>query len=71
MLAALVKSEISREEAADWAIVRVREGASIYVDNPRVWTALDRLGGADLKIGPDAYLHGQADFESWLRELDA
>ncbi|MBB5851725.1 hypothetical protein ACFQ05_00460 [Amycolatopsis umgeniensis] len=69
MLLALVKSEVSRELAADWAMVRIREGAPEYADDTLVWTALDRLGGADLKTATGSYLHGQADFDSWLREM--
>ncbi|WP_201788852.1 hypothetical protein [Amycolatopsis orientalis] len=71
MLVGLVKSEISREQAADWAMARIREGAAEYADVSHVWTALDHLGGADLKTGVDTYLHGRLDFEAWLREMDS
>ncbi|MFE6094763.1 hypothetical protein ACFQ7M_22760 [Streptomyces massasporeus] len=36
----------------------------------RVWTALDRLSGADLMESPGQYLHGTEDFDSWVSEFD-
>lgn len=66
----LVQGSVSREEAADWAMARVKDELADYSSNAALWAALDRLAGADLQQGPGLYLHGDADFRSWLADLD-
>jgi hypothetical protein len=70
LLAGLVTGVVGREEAADWAMERIKDEKVDYHKNRALWTALDQLGGADLKVAPDAYLHGREDFESWLAQAD-
>ncbi|MEV1006545.1 DNA-binding protein [Streptomyces sp. NPDC049881] len=52
-------------EAADWAVA-VMESDAPELEDAVVWDALDRLGGADLRTGAGAALHGAADFRAWL-----
>jgi hypothetical protein len=66
----LIEGSMSREEAADWAMERVKDESADYSSHATLWTALDRLAGADLQQGPGVYLHGEADFRSWLADLD-
>jgi hypothetical protein len=66
----LVQGSLSREEAAAWAMERVKDESADYSSHAKLWTALDRLTGADLQERPGAYLHGAADFRSWLADLD-
>lgn len=66
----LIQGSVSREEAADWAMERVKDESADYSSHSILWTALDRLAGADLQQGPGLYLHGEADFRSWLADLD-
>ncbi len=66
----LAQGSVSREEAADWAMERVKDESADYSSDATLWTALDRLAGADLQQGPGVYLHGEADFRSWLADLD-
>jgi hypothetical protein len=69
-LSGLVQDSVSREEAADWALDRVKDESADYSSHATLWTALDRLAGADLQQGPGIYLHGESDFRSWLADLD-
>lgn len=34
-----------------------------------MWQGLEALIGADLRVTPNDYLHGVADFEKWLADL--
>lgn len=63
-MAGLVQGSVSREEAADWALDRVKDESADYSSHAILWTALDWLAGADLQKAPRAYLHGDADFRS-------
>ncbi|GAA1637030.1 hypothetical protein GCM10009744_27740 [Kribbella alba] len=66
----LIKASVTREEAADWAMARIKDVSADYSSNSTLWSALDRLAGADLQQGPGVYLHGEEDFRSWLADLD-
>lgn len=70
VVADLAAGTVSREEAADWAMERIKHESARYSSDPRTWTALDHLSGADLQTGPGVYLHGRADFEAWLAQLE-
>lgn len=59
----------SRLEAANWANQWVLDDAA-EIDDPRIWKALVRLSGCDLKDGPDSYLLGREDFMYWLSALE-
>ena len=65
----LVDGASSRKEAADraapWITERERE-----VEDPVVWDALIELSGADLRVSPSRYVHGQADFQDWLDSFE-
>ncbi|MGW7254951.1 DNA-binding protein [Streptomyces sp. NPDC054834] len=65
----LAGGEASRDEVAGWAMSLIESDAPELNDG-RIWTALDRLAGADLMVGPGQYLHGPEDFEAWLAEFD-
>ena len=69
-MTALIEGSARREEVADWALALVRDGSADYSSDGALWTALDRLAGADLQQGPGVYLHGEEDFRSWLADLD-
>lgn len=69
MLARLVAGKVDREQAANWAMARIKDEGEQYSD-PIAWRALDRLSGADLENEPGVYLHGEEDFGAWLSELD-
>jgi len=65
----LLEGRLSREEVAEWA------GGWVGADDPRVddstvWQALERLSGADMKTGPEEYLHSESDFHAWLDALE-
>ena len=69
----LIAGARSREDIASWASsVRAADDAEgIEFDPPRaqdfIWNALEYLMGADLRDGPDSYLHNREDFEAfWL-----
>ncbi|MCF3136870.1 DNA-binding protein [Streptomyces olivochromogenes] len=66
----LAEGGVSRDEVADWAMSLMESDAPELLDD-RLWTALDRLSGADLMVAAGQYLHGPEDFESWLAEFDA
>ncbi|MEV6488277.1 hypothetical protein AB0M20_06520 [Actinoplanes sp. NPDC051633] len=67
----LVQSSVSREDVADWALALIKNESAAYSSNATLWTALDRLAGADLQTGPGIYLHGEEDFRAWVADLDA
>lgn len=66
----LVHGSVSREEAANWAMARLKDELADYSSDANLWAALDRLAGADLQQGPGMYLHGEEDFRSWLADFD-
>lgn len=68
---ALVEGSASREDVADWALVRYKHETADYHLDEVLWTALGRLVGADLQQAPGVYLHDEEDFRSWLADLDA
>lgn len=65
----LLSGEITRQDASAWAHQWVA-AAHPGVDDPVVWTALTRLGGADLRAGPDDFLYFEPDFHAWLDEVE-
>jgi hypothetical protein len=67
---ALVQGSVRREEVADWALALIKDESADYSSDATLWTALDRLAGADLQQGPGVYLHGEEDFRAWLADLD-
>ena len=67
-LEALTRTEISREEVADWAGRWVRL-PNPGIDDDRIWTAIKKLSGADLPSTDRMYLHDENDFNNWLKEL--
>jgi len=66
----LLSGRCTREEAADWAAPWIRESTP-DVSDAVVWAALKQLSGADLKSGPNEYLHEESDFHQWLDRLEA
>jgi hypothetical protein len=40
------------------------------VQDPVAWEGLKQLAGADLRVSPTEYLHGESDFHSWLDRLE-
>jgi hypothetical protein len=70
-LTALAEGHITAQDANDWACPWVVDDSAYPypIDEP-VWAALTRLCGADLKISPDTYLHGDVDYRAWLEEFD-
>ncbi|MFC7257776.1 MULTISPECIES: DNA-binding protein [Streptomyces] len=67
-LRSLAAGTITAEEAAEWAL-RMMDSDAPELRDERIWTALDRLSGADLMVGPGEYMHGQEDFDSWVAEF--
>ncbi|MFD5913473.1 DNA-binding protein [Streptomyces massasporeus] len=67
-LASLASGSISPGAASEWAL-RVMDSDAPELRDTRVWTALDRLSGADLMESPGQYLHGTEDFDSWASEF--
>lgn len=59
----LVASEITREAAADWALMFIIQ--DIYIDNDVLWSHIVNLSGADLKRSETEYLHPKVDLEEW------
>ena len=70
LITGLAQGSASREEAADWAMARIKDEAADYSSDANLWAALDRLAGADLQQAPGVYLHGEEDFRAWLADLD-
>lgn len=66
----LIQASVTREGVADWAMARIKDESADYSSSSTLWTALDRLAGADLQQGPGVYLHGEEDLRSWLADLD-
>jgi len=67
-IVALIGSDQSREEIANWAALWVRQ-EDPQIEDACVWEALKRLTGADLRSSRTAYLHSDADFVAWLKDL--
>ncbi len=65
----LLAGSKTREEIADWAVTWVREPMPAVQDLV-AWQALKDMSGADLRISPTDYLHGEDDFHSWLDKLE-
>ncbi|MGW7275474.1 DNA-binding protein [Streptomyces sp. NPDC054864] len=68
-LRSLAAGTSTPEEVSEWAL-RVMESDAPELREERIWTALDRLSGADLLVGPGEYLHGKEDFGAWAEEFD-
>ncbi|CAM3782033.1 hypothetical protein KIPE111705_24660 [Kibdelosporangium persicum] len=71
LLAGLVTGEVSPQQAANWAMPKYADDQAGYHTHDKLWTALDRLAGADLHQAPGVYLHGSDDFRAWLAEAQA
>lgn len=68
-LRALSAGTADPAEVSAWAL-RALDSDDPQLRDPRIWTALDRLSGADLLEGPGQYLHGKEDFEVWVGEFE-
>lgn len=66
----LLAGRASREEVAAWASAWVTHDDPT-VEDPIVWNGLRDLAGADLRISPVDYLHGEDDFHEWLDRVEA
>ncbi|MCB9475282.1 MAG: hypothetical protein H6684_12790 [Deltaproteobacteria bacterium] len=64
----LIGEDISRKEAADWAVQWVIMDHP-NIDDKTIWKALVRLSGADLRENEASFLHDSSDFEGWLDEF--
>lgn len=67
-LQALLEDGDRREEIANWAAAWIR-ARNPRVEDGKVWEALKRLAGADLRASRESYLHSCADFRDWLRDI--
>ena len=65
----LLQGSADRGDVADWAMARIRNESADYSFDATLWTALDRLAGADLQQAPGVYLHDQEDFRAWLADF--
>ncbi|MCA5895228.1 hypothetical protein LEP48_18010 [Isoptericola sp. NEAU-Y5] len=70
-LTALANGSLDPGDAADWAMTALRDMDDDEDVDDAVMEALDKLSGADLLSGPGTYLHGPADFRTWLSEFRA
>src|SRR3569833_3780980 len=74
-LRALASGNCSPEEVSRWAtawlIADHTLGKELRIVDWPVWQALIQLAGADLLVGPRAYLHSTEDFNAWLAGLDS
>jgi hypothetical protein len=69
-LAALAEGRLSPEEVSDWARPFVVDDSTHPTPMDwAVWQGLEALIGADLRVTPNDYLHGVADFEKWLADF--
>lgn len=68
-LVQLLSGEASRQEVSRWAHQWIAADHP-EVDDLVVWTALTRLGGADLLSGPEDHLFYEPDFHAWMDELE-
>lgn len=66
----LLAGRASREEVSAWASTWVRQQDPVVEDHV-VWQALRDLSGADLKVSPVDYFHGEGDFHEWLDRVEA
>ncbi|MGC4047198.1 MAG: hypothetical protein QM758_25655 [Armatimonas sp.] len=60
----LATNEITREEAANWAMMFIIQDS--YIKDDALWSHIETISGADLKISETEYLHHQVDFENWV-----
>ena len=65
---ALIGNDEARQGVSGWAAQWVRRTDPDIRDS-RVWLAITRLSGADLRSSPTKYLHGSEDFAAWLKDL--
>ena len=71
----LIRGELSREGASDWARKRkIAEDAGELEYEPasqeqKIWDSILYLEGVDLKDGPDSYLHIIDDFRDYRCKL--
>jgi hypothetical protein len=65
----LIRGTATPEEVAAWASQWVMDDDNA-VQDPAIWQALDALAGADLEVEPGELLHSDADFHTWLDELE-
>jgi hypothetical protein len=69
-LAALAEGRLSPEEVSHWARPLVVDDSTHPTPMDwEVWQMLEALIGADLRVTPNDYLHGVADFEKWLADF--
>jgi hypothetical protein len=73
-LTQLAASEISRQQASDWASPWIVKYDEIQFDanydlDRKIKKALDHLAGADAISTDRPYLYSQSDFERWLHDL--
>ncbi|QEU97186.1 DNA-binding protein [Streptomyces kanamyceticus] len=68
-LRSLAAGVVTPDEVSAWAL-HTMEGDSPQLRDARIWTALDRLSGADLLEDPGQYLHGKEDVDAWLEEFE-
>jgi hypothetical protein len=64
----LIDGELTREVAAEWAMLWV-DARDPGVDDPVVWRALNDLAGADAPTIDREYLYEREDFEAWRDAL--
>lgn len=65
----LVEGRVSRDQVDRWAAQWI--GADDPgVDDPAVWTALNRLCGIDLREHNGEYLHDEAQIREWRTEFE-
>lgn len=64
----LIGDDKQRQAVSDWAAQWVRR-LDPDIEDAQVWLAITRLSGADLRMSPDGYLHGDEDFAAWLTDL--
>jgi hypothetical protein len=68
----LISNELTREEASDWATMRMKAHDSAILEfkppsNEQViWRAILYLQGVDLKTSPDSYLHSSEEFTDYI-----
>lgn len=75
ILEKVINSEISREEAANWAFEHQTafDQNNLVFDPPenenQIWEALDFLCGIDLEAAPENYLHGMNEIIDYKNKL--
>jgi hypothetical protein len=64
----LLEGRVAREDVAEWASAYVRRHEPPDLTK-RMWSAVERMAGADSPTTDRIYLYGENDFETWLRDL--